>query len=209
MKTDTMEMPESATLNKRVAMLKENLDIASEKSKEMIKDIIDSCNKQAVTAVEANKQFFDSIKDHLEANGIDTTIIDTLYNTFGKAVELSEEVIDTIIDAHNNRIDLTVDFNKKCLEALKEQALATDVDFEPLLEILQANFDASIELSSHNMKGIIGLYNKHVNLTLNFNKKFTDNIDSQIATMSKFYKKRVNMYHDWVSKWWEDLEGSK
>ena len=59
-----------------------------------------------------------------------SSIIDALYDTFGTAVELSEEVVDTIIDAHNNRINLTVEFQKKFLETIKVQRLTNKVDFD-------------------------------------------------------------------------------
>lgn len=204
----TIEKDEKMTLDERVEKLKKNLDDVSESSKETIKEIIASCTKQAKEALETNKKMIETVRESLKEHGIDTSIIDAIHDTIGTAVELSEEVVDSIIDAHLSRINLTVDFQKKYLEALKEQSLTNKVDYDQLVDILQENFENSVELSTNNMKEVIYMYNKHVNLTLNFNEKFNKSINYQIETMTEFYKKRAGMYSDWVSNWWENVSES-
>lgn len=194
----------SKTLNERVEMLKKNLDIASESSKQAIKDIIRTCTEQAGEAVETNKKMFETIKESLISTGIDTSIIDSLYDSFSTSLNISEGVVDKIISSHNERIDLTVEFQEKFLNEINEQRKSGKVDFDAMVKILQENFENSVKLSNHNMQEMVNIYNTHVNLALNFNKKFNNNIFSQIELTTDFYKKRAGMYTEWVSNWWKN-----
>jgi len=194
----------SKTLNERVEILKKNLDIASESSKKAIKEIIQNCTEQAGEAVANNKKMFETIKDTLIANGIDTTIIDNLYDSFNTSLNISGGVIDKIISAHNERIDITVEFQEKFLSEINEQRKSGKVDFDSFIKILQDNFEDSVKLSNNNMKEMVNVYNTHVNLALSFNNKFSNNILSQIELTTDFYKKRSGMYTDWVSNWWKN-----
>lgn len=199
---------EHVTLEERVEAMKKSFDIASEKSKQAIKEILSTCNEQAKKAVDTNQQIIGSAIKQLEAFKVDTSYFRQFYNTIGKSVELSEEVIDSIIESHNKRVNLTVDFNKKCLESLKEQTLYGGATNEKLLKVLQDNFNDSIQLSINNMKGIINMYNKHLNLSTNFSKNFNESIDKQVEFMADIYRKQVGMFTDWTANWWEKDGGS-
>lgn len=194
---------EKTTLEDRVEAMKKSFDIASEKSKQAIKEILNTCNDQAKKAVETNQEIIGSAIKQLETYNVDASYFRQFYNTIGKSVELSEEVIDSIIESHNKRVNLTVEFNKKCLESLKEQTLLGGTTNEKLIKILQDNFNDSIQLSINNMKGIINMYNKHLNLSVNFSKNFNESIDKQVEFMSDIYKKQVGMFAEWTANWWE------
>lgn len=204
---ETKSKEKKSILEERVELLKDGFEKASEKSKEAIKEILSTCNDQAKTAVETNQKIVDSTIKQLEAHKIDASYFRSLNNTIGKSVELSEEVVDSIIDSHNNRVNMTIEFNKKCLETLKEQSLSGNVDNEKIIKILQDNFNDSIQLSITNMKGIINMYNKHLNLSVNFGKNFNESINTQVEAMSDMYKKQTGFFSDWTANWWDKNDG--
>jgi hypothetical protein len=53
------------------------------------------------------------------------------------------------------------------------------------------------------MKKIVDVYNRHLNLSVNFNKSFSKNINSQVDTMIKLQTKGLQAYSNWVANWWE------
>ena len=82
---------------------------------------------------------------------------------------------------------------------------------ETLMELVKENFDKSAELSMNNMEKIVNVYNDHLNLALNFNKKFADNINTQISSMFKLQKKNIDSFFsmDMVNEWWKNVGEEK
>jgi len=194
------------TINKQAESLKKSIDSVSQSSKESIKTLIDSNSKQFDTALETNKKTFDSISKMLYEKEMDPSIVSAFKSTFGKSIKMSEDVIDSVIDSHTKRIDLSIDFTSKFMEAIKSEDLTTKEGVEALVELVKENFDKSTELSMHNMEKIVSVYNDHLNLALNFNKKFADNINSQIVSMFKLQKKNIDSFFslDMVNEWWKN-----
>jgi len=199
------------TINKQAESLKKSIDSVSQSSKESIKTLIESNSKQFDSALETNKKTFDSISKMLYEKEMDPTIVSAFKTTFGKGIKLSEDVIDSVIDSHTKRIDLSIDFTTKFMEAVKSEDLNTKEGVERLVELVKENFDKSTELSMHNMEKIVSVYNDHLNLALNFNKKFADNINSQIVSMFKLQKKNIDSFFsmDMVNEWWKNVGEEK
>lgn len=195
------------TMNKQAETLKKSIDSVSQSSKESIKTLIESNSKQFDSALETNKKAFDSISKMLYEKEMDPSIVSAFKTSFGKGIKLSEDVIDSIIDSHTHRIDMTIDFTTKFMELVKTEDLSTKEGVEKLVDLVKENFDKSSELSMHNMEKIVSLYNDHLNLALNFNKKFADNINSQITSMFKLQKKNIDSFFsmDLVNEWWKNV----
>ncbi|HSY76887.1 MAG TPA: hypothetical protein VK890_08525 [Bacteroidia bacterium] len=199
------------TINKQAETLKKSIDSVSQSSKESIKTLIESNSKQFDSALETNKKTFDSISKMLYEKEMDPTIVSAFKSTFGKGIKMSEDVIDSIIDSHTTRIDLTIDFTTKFMELVKNEDLNTKEGVDKLVELVKENFDKSSELSMGNMEKIVNIYNDHLNLALNFNKKFGENINSQITSMFKLQKKNIDSFFamDMVTEWWKNVSEEK
>ena len=199
------------TINKQAETLKKSIDSVSQSSKESIKTLIESNSKQFDSALETNKKTFDSISKMLYEKEMDPTIVSAFKSTFGKSIKMSEDVIDSIIDSHTTRIDLTIDFTTKFMELVKNEDLNTKEGVDKLVELVKENFDKSSELSMGNMEKIVNIYNDHLNLALNFNKKFGENINSQITSMFKLQKKNIDSFFamDMVTEWWKNVSEEK
>jgi hypothetical protein len=199
------------TINKQAETLKKSIDNVSQNSKESIKTLIDSNSKQFDSALETNKKTFDSISKMLYEKEMDPTIVSAFKTTFGKGIKLSEDVIDSIIDSHTRRIDLSIDFTTKFMEIVKNEDLNSKEGIDKLVELVKENFDRSTELSMNNMEKIVSVYNDHLNLALNFNKKFGENINSQIVSMFKLQKKNIDSFFamDMVTEWWKNVGEEK
>ena len=195
-------------INKMLAVqidgLKSKLDKASEFAKDNIRITIDSCTKQYNQAIEANKKYMEELREQMKDSQMDTSTLDEISSTFTSSLQMSDEVIDAIIDAHLRRVSQIVDFNKKCVGALSE-SYTSDEEFkyEKFVALLQKNFEQSAELSTREMKKIVDVYNKHINLSLNFNKRFSKNINSQVDAMIKFQSKGLQAYSSLIANWWE------
>jgi len=199
------------TINKQAETLKKSIDNVSQNSKESIKTLIDSNSKQFDSALETNKKTFDSISKMLYEKEMDPSIVSAFKTTFGKGIKLSEDVIDSIIDSHTRRIDLSIDFTTKFMEIVKNEDLNSKEGIDKLVDLVKENFDRSTELSMNNMEKIVSVYNDHLNLALNFNKKFGENINSQIMSMFKLQKKNIDSFFamDMVTEWWKNVGEEK
>jgi hypothetical protein len=183
--------------------LKDTIEDASQKSKEAIKSIIDSSSKQINLAIDANRTFVDALQEQLRSKELDASVIDPVKKTFGRSIELAEEVIDSVIDAHTRRMDQAANFNLRLVDIIKEEGeLNTDTG-KRLMELIHENFENSVEISNENMKTIIDIYNKHINLALNFNKKFSEGINAQMQGLFTIQSKNIDIFNSWVSEWWK------
>ncbi|HWY98478.1 MAG TPA: hypothetical protein VNY36_05270 [Bacteroidia bacterium] len=193
------------TINKQAEILKKSIDSVSKNSKESIKTLIESNTKHFDSAVESNKKTFDSISKLLYEKEIDPSIISAFKAIFGKGFKLSEDVIDSIIDSHTERIDLSIDFTAKFMELVKSEDLNKKEGVNGLIELVKENFNQSTGLSMRNMEKFVSIYNEHLNLALNFNKKFADNINSQVESMFRLQKRNFNTFFslDSVTNWWK------
>ncbi|MGP8215527.1 MAG: hypothetical protein ACLQQ4_08190 [Bacteroidia bacterium] len=199
------------TISKQSETLKKSIDTVSQNSKESIKSVIESTAKQFDSAIESNKKTFDSISKLLYEKEMDPSIVSSFKSNFGKSIKLSEDAIDSVIDSHTSRIELSIDFTTKFMDIIKNEDLSTAEGRDKLVTLVKENFEQSTELSMHNMEKIIAVYNDHLNHALNFNKKFADNINSQIISMFKLQKKSIDNFFDMdmITEWWKNVGGEK
>src|ERR1035437_2749244 len=160
--------------------IKKNITGFAEKSKETIRELIGSSSKQMENAMDSNSKLFNSIKKKLDIQEVDGKVADTVEHTFVKSLELAEDTFDAIINSFTRQVENTVDFNTQLVEAVKE---SNPKNADRFLQLIQENFERSQELNSKNTKEILDFYNKHTNLTLNFNKTFSDNVNAQVEAM--------------------------
>jgi hypothetical protein len=200
-----------STNHRPAETLKKSIDSVSQRSKESIKTLVETSTKQFDSAIEANKKTFDSLSKMLYDKEMDTTILTTFKTNFGKSVKLSETTLDAIIDAFTKRIDFNIDFVNKFMEMIRSENLNTKEGTEALMELVKETLDKSSALSTENMEKMVALYNEHLNFALNFNKKFADNMNSQVAAMFKLQKKYVDSFYslDTMSDWWKKIGEEK
>jgi hypothetical protein len=136
---------------------------------------------------------------------MDPSIVSSFKSLFSKSIKLSEDTIDSIIDSYTQRTDLSIDFTTSLMDALQNEDLSTKEGVEKVIDLVKENLEKSSELSMKNMEKIVSVYNNHLNLALNFNKKFADNINSQIEAMFKLQKENMDSFLslDMVNEWWK------
>src|SRR3972149_440357 len=155
----------SKTISEQIEGLKSKLDEASEEAKENIRSTINACTEQYNRAIETNKKYVNELREQMKDAKMDTSHLDEISGAFANSLQMSEEVIDTIIDSHLHRVNQIVDFNKKSVEQLHQGYVTGKFDYEKFISLLQKNFEHSIELSTSDMKKIVEMYNKHINLS--------------------------------------------
>jgi hypothetical protein len=193
----------NTTLNETAEKIKKTINGTAEKSKETIRGFIETNNKHVDAALDSNLKMVNSIKENFNQKSIDDSVTETLKSTFGKSVELAEDALDSIINSYTSQMEQNVDFNTKLVDAIKEPKNATP---EKFLEMIKENFEASRKLTIENTKEILDFYNKHTNLALNFNKKFTENINSQIEAITTLQGDGKNKFTSWTAQWWNENE---
>ena len=200
-----------STNNLPVESLRKSIDSASQKSKESIKTLMDVNSRQFEAAIETNKKTFDSISKMLYDKEMDPSIVSSFKGNFVKSMKLSEDAIDSIIDVHRKRIDISIDFASKFMELMKDEDLGTKKGNDKLVELIKENFDKSTHLSLENMEKMVAIYNNHLNLVLNFNKKFAETMSSQIGAMFKIQKKGFEPFFmfDMTNEWWKAMGDEK
>jgi hypothetical protein len=193
----------NTTLNEKAENMKKAMNGTAEKSKETIRGFIETNNKHLGAALDSNVKMVNTIKENLNQKSIDDSVTESLKSSFGKSVELAEDALDSIINSYTRQMEHNVDFTTKLVDAIKEPKNATP---EKFLELINENFEASRKLTTENTKEILDFYNKHANLALNFNKKFTENINAQIETIAKVQTDGMNKFTSWTSLWWKENE---
>jgi hypothetical protein len=193
----------NTTLNEKAENMKKAMNGTAEKSKETIRGFIETNNKHLGAALDSNVKMVNTIKENLNQKSIDDSVTESLKSSFGKSVELAEDALDSIINSYTRQMEHNVDFTTKLVDAIKEPKNATP---EKFLELINENFEASRKLTTENTKEILDFYNKPANLALNFNKKFTENINAQIETIAKVQTDGMNKFTSWTSLWWKENE---
>jgi len=186
--------------------IKKNITSFAEKSKETIRELIGANSKQMENAMESNSKLFNSIKKKFDIQEVDGKVSDTVKHTFVKSLELAEDTFDAIINSYTRQMKHTVDFNTQLVEAVKE---SNPKNADKFLELIQENFDRSQEMNSKNTKEILDFYNKHTNLTLNFNKTFSDNVNAQVEAMLEMQSKSFGKFTNWATDWWKQGSNEK
>lgn len=193
-----------STLNAKSENIKNNIKQTAEKSKETIREIIGSNTKFIDSALDTNKKVVDSIKKKLNQQDIDDTITATVKDTFFKSVELSEGAIDAIINSYQKQLEWNIDLNTKLIDAFSQNYTKNP---ETVLNLIYENFEKSRQLSINNTKELIDFYNKHTNLAVNFNKKFAENVSTQVEALTRIQSQGLGKFTEWVATdWWKETE---
>lgn len=186
---------------------KENIELVSEKSKKSIHDIIDSSSRQFETVLDVNNTFIESLeKQVLNKDFKNNSLISEVKKSFSDSAELSEEAIDTIIDIQSKQLKSTIDFNSKLIEAIKNIGTSDNKAVKEVLDLVNKNIEESSNQSIENAKKITAIYNKHLNLALNFNKQFSAGINSQMQMLNEMQNRNIESFNHWVEKWWKNTE---
>ena len=180
--------------------IKKNITSFAEKSKETIRELIGATSKQMENAMDSNSKMFNSMKKQFDSQHVDGKVADTVKHTFVKSLELAEDTYDAIVNSYTRQMKHTVDFNTQLVDAVKE---SNPKNADKFLELIQENFESSQELNNKNTKEILEFYNKHTNLTLNFNKTFSDNVNAQVEAMLQMQSKSFDKFTNWATDWWK------
>jgi len=191
------------TTSKQTETLKSSIDNASRSSKESIRTLIQSNSLLFNSALEKSSKTFSNITKLLSENQLDPAFVSDYKGTLVKSLELSEGVVNSIIDSHTKRVEQTVEFTAKLLEIVKSEDLNTSEGVNKIVELAKENLDRSTELSINNLGKINTVYNEHLNLAVTFNKKFADTINSQVASVFKLQSKSIYPI-DTIADWWKN-----
>ena len=194
------EKTKSNSTHEKAEKIKKNITGFAEKSKENIRQLISASSKQMENAMNNNAKYLNTLKKKLDVQAVDGKVSDTVKHTFVKSLELAEDTFDAIINSYTRQMEHTVDFNTQLVEAVKE---SNPKNADKFLDLIRENFERSQELNHKNTKEILDFYNKHTNLTLNFNKTFSDNVNAQVEAMFQIQSKGLDRFTNWASDWWK------
>jgi hypothetical protein len=184
--------------------LKEVINATAEKSKETLRDFINNNTKFLGDALHSNNKVVSSIKNKFKEQSIEDSISNNLKSTFSKFIELTEETLESIANSYTKQMQLNVDFNSKLIDTIK---LSNVESPEKLLKLIHENFESLHQLTIKNTKELINSFNKHSNLTVNFNEQFGENITNQIESLFRLQGKGLDQYTEWASDyWWKQSE---
>lgn len=187
------------------AQLKKSIEAASKKSKESIHEIINSSSKKIESAFGINEKFIESLeKQFLNKEFSGSAIISETKKALGNSIELSENAIDTIIDIQSEQLSSNIDFNMKLADALRELDSSDNESVQSLIESIEKRLGELSDASVENTKKMTDIYNKHINLAINFNERFSKNITNQMQMLTRFQKKNSELFNDWAMQWWKD-----
>ncbi len=187
-------------LNEKAEKIKSNIKGSAQKSKDTIREIIDSSTKHMGEALDSNRKIVDSIKEKFNQQKVEDSVTDTVKNTFKKSVELAEDAMDSIINSYTRQMEMNVDFNTKLVDTIKESNIENP---EKILNLIHENFEASHKVTIENTKDILDFYNKHTNLAVNFSQKFGENINAQIESLFSIQSRGLERFTGWASEWWK------
>lgn len=172
-------------------------------SNETVKAIIDSNSKQLVNSINSNQEYMDLIGIKISSKGLDPSMVPIIKKTFANGISLSEQMIDTIIDQHSKQLETAIEFNKEIIEILREQKFNSPEESELTIELIRKNFEKNFNESVEVLKNLIHLNNEHINIALNFDKKFGDIIKNQIDLMKNIQTANSNKLNNLISEWWK------
>ena len=188
--------------NGHAETLKETIEEVSQRSKETIRSIIDSSSRRFESALDANNKFMESLEKQIFSKELaDGSIASEVKKTFGNTVELSEEAIDTIIDIQSEQLKSEIEFNEKLMERIREIDFSDKEDREELLGVMDDSLKETSQRLIENTKRITDIYNKHINLTVNFNERFSKNINERVQMLNRFQDRNVDVFNEWAQHW--------
>lgn len=178
--------------------LKQNINIVSDNSKKNIRSLIGNASKEFDTALDLNKKLIESLEKQIyNGDFANISLISEVKKTFGTSVELSEEAIDYIIDIYNDQLQSNIDNNMELMNTINNQYFEDKEVEEKLVKVIEKNFEKITNQLNENTKKVTDIYNKHINLSINFNKKFSDNINNQLKMLNGFHTRNQESFTEW------------
>lgn len=178
--------------------LKQNINIVSDNSKKNIRSLIGNATKEFDSALDLNKKLIESLEKQIyNGDFANTSLLSEVKKTFGTSVELSEEAIDYIIDIYNEQLQSNIDNNMELMNTINNQYFEDKEVEEELVKVIEKNFEKITSQLNENTKKVTDIYNKHINLSINFNKKFSDNINSQLKMLNGFHSRNQESFTEW------------
>lgn len=165
--------------------LKASINGSAEQNKETLRALVEANHKLIEAAMESNKKLVDSIKEKLKAQAASGTVTEPLKIDFQKSISVSEDALDSIINAYSKQMKQNIDFNSKIIEAIRH---VKSLDTEKLIGLIQENFDKSNQLTIQSTREVMSCYDRHINLVTKFNAKFAEGIKTQIDAMFDFQR---------------------
>ncbi len=187
--------------------LKQNILNVSDNSKEAIRTMVGSASKDFEVALDINKELIESLEKQIfNGNFTNISLISESQKTFDNSVELSEEGIDYFVDFLNNQLQSNIDNNLELMEIIKNQNFKNKEVEKEIVKIIEKNFEKITSQLNESTKKITDMYTKHLNQSINFNKKFSENINSQLKMLSGFHDKNLESIIEWWKTPKEEVE---
>lgn len=178
-------------------------ELVENKSKETIGNIIETSAKHLKNAVEANKKFVREVEKHIFNGELkDNYLVNDINRTFRDSVGLSEKAIDLIIDIQAEQLQSTIELNRKLVESLKHLSPADTEAVSDMIAMLRKNYEEATDRLMENTKKMSEIYNQHVNLAINFNERFSGNINHQLQILNRYTTKTADLISEWSFQWW-------
>jgi hypothetical protein len=177
--------------------LKASINGSAEQNKETLRALVEANHKLIEAAMESNKKLVDSIKEKLKAQAASGTVTEPLKIDFQKSISVSEDALDSIINAYSKQMKQNIDFNSKIIEAIRH---VKSLDTEKLIGLIQENFDKSNQLTIQSTREVMSCYDRHINLVTKFNAKFAEGIKTQIDAMFDFQRMSTTGFSDLAFK---------
>lgn len=178
-------------------------ELVSRKSKEYTGSIADMPAKDNNNSSEMNKKFAEPAEKQIHNDKLpDNFLIENIRKAFNESVELSEEAMDTIISMQSQQLNSVIDFNCKLTDSLHNLDYSNKQEITDLLGAIRKNFDETSNRLVENTRKMSELYNKHVNLAVNFNDRLSKNINHQFQILNWYTTKNADLFNAWTLSWW-------
>lgn len=178
--------------------LNQNVTVVSDNSKDTIQTMINSASEQFKISLDSNQELIESLEKKIHNKGAtSTSLISEVKKTFNDSVELSEETIDYIIDIHNEQLQSNIDANLDLINTIKTLDFQDKKVERELLEKIIKNFEDTTHHLNENTKKMANMYNKHINLSINFNKKISKTINNQLGMLNGFRTRNMDSFMEW------------
>lgn len=198
------------TLTKQAETLKEKINDVSHKSKVAIDTAIDLNSKHIKSAINAHKDGFESLNNLLYERKIDRAVVNSFQSILTKEVQLTEEIVNSVIDSFTRRIKMNIDFAVKVLDLVNSEKLYTKAGRDQFVELIRENFSQTSDYSMATLEKVVSFFDSQLHDELNLNRKLAESISSQITNIFEAQNKSMKSlfeYSEMINPWWA-VEGT-
>jgi hypothetical protein len=177
--------------------LKDKINGSAEANKETLRALVETNHRLIQEAMESNKKLVDSIREKLKEKAVTGTLAEPLKENFQKSLTVSEDALDSIINAYSKQMKQNMDFNSRIIDAIQQ---VKTLDSEKMLHLIQDNFDKSNQLTIQSTKEVMACYQRHISLISQFNTRFAESFKSQVDAVFEFQRMSTQGFRDLASK---------